>query len=375
MTHRAPNGEGLRVEPSLAFGDVNPLTWAEIRRILGTVARTIGEEKIHVRHRTTSVHLRPNSWSLTLAVPIWTGELLGADVRSQPWFTTAIEAQAFVSAYVKAADDLLDQDRSPAEPSIDVVPKLLPLLGEANLRILGVRRVPPAVVRQYHRLLAEQHDASAWELRARLRPERQLSAGVLRRLAAKAAILKWPAFFVPLWLGRPSSAGTRIAATLEQTFLVMQLLDDVVDFSRDAFNRQPNAVLIAAGHPSPHDRLRFWTLARRSIPRILELARRRAEQLERRAPPRTHFQKLCKLLVQAVDELERAAGETSSLQILNAVLETMAASVAAPERNGTRRLSPAGAGASTAERRSAGRHAANASSGRPSTQPVRYPET
>src|SRR4029453_6519037 len=93
----------VRTGPPAPFGEVSPLSWARIRTVLRPVARAIGEQNVHLNHRLTSVHLQPNSWSLTLAVPIWMGELLGEDIRTRPWYSTAIEAQAFVSAYFKGA--------------------------------------------------------------------------------------------------------------------------------------------------------------------------------------------------------------------------------------------------------------------------------
>jgi hypothetical protein len=308
------------------FSDVSPLTWPQIHRVLARVAIVAGEQELHLRYRTTSVHLRPNSWSLTLAVPFWVGEILGTDIRSEPWFVAAIEAQALISAYVKAADDLLDGDHEPERNSTEVIPKLLPLLCEANLRILSVRCPSRDVAAQYRQVVAEQHDASAWELRHRKRPHGKLSGTVLRRLAAKAAILRWPAVFVPFWLGQSSACGTQMDAILREVFLVMQLLDDLLDFPHDALNGQPNAVLIASGNPSLNKPLRFGMACRRSIGRVSSIARRRAGRLRSEAPEGTYFERFCSLLVAAVDEVHRKAALNSSAQTLSAVLDALVSS-------------------------------------------------
>jgi hypothetical protein len=258
-----------------------------------------------------------------LAVPFWVGELLGADVRAEPWFETAVEAQALISAYVKAADDLLDRDRESERQSGEVIPKLLPLLCEANLRILSVKFPSKVVALQYRRLLNAQHKASAWELRHRKHPERELSEKVLWRLADKAAILRWPAFFVSSWLGRSSTDGARADAILREMFLVMQLIDDLLDFPGDAQNGQPNAVLIASGTPSTRDALCFGMSCRTSVARVSAIARRQAEQLLKRVPDGTYFEKLCATLVAAVEEVQLSATLTSSALTVNAVLDAV----------------------------------------------------
>lgn len=305
------------------FGEVSPLSWAEIRSLLHPVARAIGEENLHLRHRLTSVHLRPNSWSLTLAVPIWVGELLGEDIRTRPWYRASLEAQAFVSAYFKGVDDLLDHDRGPAPPGVDPVPKLLPILAEAHLRILGVEPLTPAMTRAYRRLIAEQHDASRWELQYRLRPERALTPRVLQRLSAKAVILEWPALFVPYWLKRPLSDGRRLSALLGEAFLVMQLLDDLIDAPGDLVNGQPNALWIATGLHRADAPLRLWTAAQRAFPDVLDLARTRARELVSRAPSGTYFLRFCELLVHSVDVVGERAPQTISQQMLLAFLDAM----------------------------------------------------
>jgi hypothetical protein len=314
----------VRTGPPAPFGEVSPLSWARIRTVLRPVARAIGEQNVHLNHRLTSVHLQPNSWSLTLAVPIWMGELLGEDIRTRPWYSTAIEAQAFVSAYFKGADDLLDQDRGPATPGVEVVPKLLPILAEAHLRILRVKPLTSAVARDYRRLLAEQHDASRWELRYRRRPERALTPRVLQRLSAKAAVLKWPALFVPFWLGRPLAEGRRLSALLGEAFLVMQLLDDLIDAAKDLLNGQPNALWIAAGVRSGDDPLQRWTDSRPAMSQVLALARQRASRLQQSAPRGTYFRRFCDLLVGAVDVVEAEATRTISQQTLRAILDMLA---------------------------------------------------
>jgi hypothetical protein len=305
------------------FGEVSPLSWAQIRSLLHPIARAIGEENLHLRHRLTSVHLRPNSWSLTLAVPIWVGELLGEDIRTRPWYRIALEAQAFVSAYFKGVDDLLDHDRGPAPPAVEPVPKLLPILAEAHLRILGVKPLTPAMTREYRRLIAEQHDASRWELQYRLRPDRALTPRVLQRLSAKAVILKWPALFVPYWLERPLSQARRLSALLGEAFLVMQLLDDVIDAPGDLVNGQPNALWIATGLDRTDDALKLWPAAHRVFPEVLDLARRRAAELVRRAPSGTYFLRFCELLVRSVDVVAERAPQTISQQTLVAFLDAM----------------------------------------------------
>jgi hypothetical protein len=305
------------------FGEVSPLSWAQIRSLLHPIARAIGEENLHLRHRLTSVHLKPNSWSLTLAVPIWVGELLGENIRSRPWYRTALEAQAFVSAYFKGVDDLLDHDRESGPPAVEPVPKLLPILAEAHLRILGVKPLTPAMTREYRRLVAEQHDASRWELQYRLRPERALTPRVLQRLSAKAVILKWPALFVPYWLQRPLAEARRLSALLGEAFLVMQLLDDLIDAPGDLLNGQPNSLWIATGLRRTDDPLKLWAAAHRVYPDVLDLARIRAASLVRRAPGGTYFRRFCDLLVRSVDVVAERAPETISQQTLLAFLDAM----------------------------------------------------
>jgi hypothetical protein len=311
----------LGTSPCVA--DMSPLPWPQIRRIAARVALTAGENKLQVHHRTTRVLLRPNNWSLTLAVPFWVGELLGADIRQEQWFETAIEAQALISVYVKAADDLLDGDSQKATNLAQGIPKLLSLLGEAHLRLLSVQSVSRAVALQYHRLLKQQCEATAWESTYRRRAGNGLSARVLCRLADKAAILRWSALFVPLWIGRSSTDGARTGAILREMFLVMQLIDDLLDFTRDALSGQPNAVLIASGCPPPNDSFHLARGCRSSVARVSSLARGRAERLRGSAPRGTYFEQLCAWLVTAVDEAQRRAILTSSAQALGAALEAL----------------------------------------------------
>jgi hypothetical protein len=243
-------------------------------------------------------------------------------VREEPWFASALEAQGLLSAYGRVLDGVLDLNPPAGRRALEIS-KLFPLLAEAELRILGVKRVSPGVSAQYRRLVREQHRSLLWDLRSRSHPPRSLTASVLRWLSGKAVMVTWPAVFVPFWLGHSPGTTSRLSGLLRDVLLVLQLFDDLVDFPVDALIRQPNAVLIAAGNPAPEDPLRFWLATRQAVGPVSTLARRLLRRLARLAPRRSSFDKVCRLLAVSIDEAERLARSSAGSQTLGAVLDTL----------------------------------------------------
>jgi hypothetical protein len=93
------------------------------------------------------------------------------------------------------------------------------------------------------RLLREQEETAAWELRLRGRRTSATTRDLVR-IGGRAALLRWPASAVAHLAGKPALQA-RLDRLAGSILLVALLLDDLADVADDARTGCCNAVLLA----------------------------------------------------------------------------------------------------------------------------------
>ena len=147
--------------------------------------------------------------------------------------------QAHLLIHLQLVDDVLD-----AQDQIGPGDAALPLDGAVIRlpRLFG----PGHIFWASWRALLDQQAASArWELEGRTGPLPAFNDALVEALAAKGAILRWPAAAMALLEPKPAMVSP-LAEISVGVLAFMLMLNDLADFEGDAARGQINAVLCAA---------------------------------------------------------------------------------------------------------------------------------
>ncbi len=190
-------------------------------------------------------------FGLMISMVSWLDELLGGSLSSA-CLQELERAQAALLELLQHEDDALDR-QSKADPKTAGAS-----LEELRGRIRSIVPEPSSFWMAFERLHAEQQASAVWECehRGRLLP---FDDALLRALARKGALLRWPAWALPEIAGQPERAAI-LDGLFERFLAVAILFDDLRDFEEDWERGQVNAVICAGGIRS-REPLHFYASA------------------------------------------------------------------------------------------------------------------
>jgi hypothetical protein len=242
-----------------------------------------------------------SGYELVLSMPCWLDELLG-----HPLATPVIEEIQLIEAhflvYLQFVDDAIDGQSQigPGSPG--------KVLASAEARLGQLFRRGDPFWKDYRRLVEEQHASARWELEHRDLPVPRFDEAVFRAIAAKAALLRWPAAAMAR-LADKAHARKRLDDIFVRFLGVALLLDDLSDVEEDARLGQVNSVL-CAGRVVTREPLDFYPAALRGAEAVCDKARFELDWLARRGSPGGGFAAACSLIRRWFDDALAAFAES-----------------------------------------------------------------
>jgi len=256
-----------------------------------------------------------DGFALTLSVPYWLNEALGGKVAA-PLVTEIQLIEAHLLVYLQFLDDELDRQTQMGAGDSQAP------LDAARERLLRLFERSDPFWATYAALADEQRASARWEIESRFAPSPPFDDELFRRLANKAALLRWPAAALARLAGRPEDA-SRLDDLFGRLLGVFLLLDDLEDFEEDAGRGQINAVLCAGGVRS-RDPLHFYASVLRGTAAVCAKGRRELAAL-RRACPQGSFQRTCEYLEQGFADRENAVPRRCRARIASHLFGQLAA--------------------------------------------------
>jgi hypothetical protein len=259
-----------------------------------------------------------SGYELVLSMPCWLDESLGHALP--PAVLEEIQRiEAHFLVYLQFVDDAIDgQSRMRAGNPREV-------LAAAEARLTRLFPLGDPFWADYRRLVAEQKASARWEIQTRNRPLLRFDETLFRAIAAKGALLRWPAPAMARLAGK-ADARDRLDDIFARFLGVTLLLDDLSDVEEDASRRQVNSVL-CAGRVTSRDPLDFYPSALRGAEAVCEKARAELEWLARCDSPSSGFAAACSVIGRWFDEVLAAFAESCHAASAAHVLRSLTGSL------------------------------------------------
>jgi hypothetical protein len=258
-----------------------PVTQAKLASLLRRVPFGAA---IAPRRKTDGI----SGYSLVLSMPSWLNELLGNAL--QPRLIDELQLiEAHELVYLQFLDDALDGQSQMGRGDPDRAHDA------ARQRLARLFHRHDPFWEDYRRLEREQRASARWEARRRRGPMPAFDAALFRAIAAKGALLRWPASAIARLANRAATR-ERLDSLFNRFLGVLLLLDDVADVEEDAQAGRINTVLCAGRVPS-RDPLEFYPFACRGAQIVCAKARTELARLFRAAPSSSGFAAACAKLI------------------------------------------------------------------------------
>jgi len=256
-----------------------------------------------------------NGYALVLAMPGWINELLGHALPAR-LVKEAQLIQANLLVHLQYLDDALD-GQSQAGRGNPAVP-----LMAAHRRL--ARLFPPAdpFWFDFRRLGEEQQASARWEATGRHARSPPFDDALLRAIAGKAALVRWPAAGMARLARRPPMK-ERLDPLLARFLALVLLFDDLTDVEEDASEGRINAVLCAARDCS-RDAFRFYPGIARGAHVVCSKVREELARLKREVPSGSAFARVCEYMSKRCAEVEESFAVACQVRLAGHMAATLA---------------------------------------------------